>query len=135
VRQTGPRHAEGGAAADPHPRRVRRQPHGQPRPRSRRHPRRRLDLPLVAVCVSSSEQEGRVILGEAESYLEPHRLRLKAVLETGAPVEGILQVAQREACDLIIMGAFGHSRVRELFVGSTTDGILRAAEIPVLLYR
>ena len=47
----------------------------------------------------------------------------------------VLQVAQRESCDLIIMGAFGHSRMRELFVGSTTDGILRSAEIPVLLYR
>lgn len=94
-----------------------------------------LDLPLVAVCVSSSEQEGRAILGEAETYLEPHKLRLKTVLETGAPVDGILHVAQRESCDLIIMGAFGHSRVRELFVGSTTDGILRSAEIPVLLYR
>ena len=33
------------------------------------------------------------------------------------------------------MGAFGHSRVRELILGSTTDGILRAATVPVLLYR
>jgi len=94
-----------------------------------------LDLQLVVVCVSSDERAGRVTLGEAESYLEPHRLRVKAVLESGAPVEGILQVAQREACDLIIMGAYGHSRVRELFVGSTTDGILRSAGLPVLLYR
>ena len=77
----------------------------------------------------------RATLGEAETYLEPHRLQVKAVLESGSPVEGILQVAQRESCDLIIMGAFGHSRMRELFVGSTTDGILRAAEIPVLLFR
>jgi nucleotide-binding universal stress UspA family protein len=94
-----------------------------------------LDLPLVVVCVSSDEREGRATLGEAEAYLEPHKLRTKAVLESGAPVDGILQVAQRESCDLIIMGAFGHSRVRELFVGSTTDGILRVAELPVLLYR
>ncbi|HEY6001145.1 MAG TPA: universal stress protein [bacterium] len=94
-----------------------------------------LDLPLVVVCVSSDEREGRATLGEAESYLEPHRLRVKALLESGSPVEGILQVAQREACDLIIMGAYGHSRVRELIVGSTTDGILRAATDPVLLYR
>jgi nucleotide-binding universal stress UspA family protein len=94
-----------------------------------------LDLPLVAVCVSSDEREGRVILGEAEAYLEPHKLQLKAVLETGSPVEAILQVAQHESCDLIIMGAWGHSRVRELFLGSTTDGILRSAELPVLLYR
>ncbi len=94
-----------------------------------------LELPLVVVCVSSDEREGRAFLGEAEAYFEPHKLQLKAVLETGSPVEGILQVAQRESCDLIIMGAWGHSRVRELFLGSTTDGILRSAELPVLLYR
>jgi nucleotide-binding universal stress UspA family protein len=94
-----------------------------------------LELPLVVVCVSSEEREGRATLGEAENYLEPHRLQVKAVLETGSPVEGILQVAQRESCDLIIMGAYGHSRVRELILGSTTDGILRAATVPVLLYR
>jgi nucleotide-binding universal stress UspA family protein len=93
------------------------------------------DLPLVVVCVSAEDREGRSTLDEAESYLEPHHLRLKTVLESGNPVDGIIQVAQREACDLIIMGAFGHSRVRELFVGSTTDGILRATHVPVLLYR
>jgi nucleotide-binding universal stress UspA family protein len=94
-----------------------------------------LDLPLVVVCVSTDEREGRRTLDEAEAYLEPHRLRTKAVLETGAPVDGIIQVAQREACDLVIMGAWGHSRVRELILGSTTDGILRSAEVPLLLYR
>lgn len=94
-----------------------------------------LRLPLVVACVNSDEREGRQSLDEAEAYLEPHQLRHKTVLEGGAPVEGILQVARREQCDLIVMGAWGHSRVRELFLGSTTDGILRSAEIPVLLYR
>jgi len=94
-----------------------------------------LDLPLVVVAVGSDAQEGRATLAEAESYLEPHRLRTKAVLEGGSPVDGILQVCRREGCDLIVMGAYGHSRVRELFVGSTTDGIVRKAEVPVLLYR
>jgi len=94
-----------------------------------------LELPLVTVCVSSDEREGRATLAEAESYLEPHKLSVKFILESGSPVEGILLVARRESCDLIITGAFGHSRMRELFVGSTTDGILRSAEIPVLLYR
>lgn len=94
-----------------------------------------LELPLVVVCVSSEERTGRASLDEAEAYLEPHHLVFKAVLESGTSVEGILQVAQRESCDLIIMGAYGHSRIRELFVGSTTDGILRSAGIPVLLYR
>ena len=31
--------------------------------------------------------------------------------------------------DLIVMGAFGHSRVRELFLGGTTAYILRKAQL------
>jgi nucleotide-binding universal stress UspA family protein len=94
-----------------------------------------LGLPLVVVAVSSDEEEGRATLAEAEAYLEPHKLDTKAVLEGGSPVEGILQVCRREGCDLVVMGAYGHSRVRELFVGSTTDGLVRKADVPVLLYR
>ena len=75
------------------------------------------------------------MLREASAYLEPHQLDVKTILEKGNSVEGILKAAEREGCDLIVMGAYGHSRVRELFLGSTTDGILREAKSPVLLYR
>jgi nucleotide-binding universal stress UspA family protein len=33
------------------------------------------------------------------------------------------------------MGAYGHSRIRQLIVGSTTTTVLRTARIPVLLLR
>jgi len=37
--------------------------------------------------------------------------------------------------DLLIMGAYGHSRIRHLIVGSTTTAVLRSCTIPVLLLR
>lgn len=37
--------------------------------------------------------------------------------------------------DLLVMGAYGHSRIRELIVGSTTTAMLRTAKAPVLLFR
>ena len=36
---------------------------------------------------------------------------------------------------LLVMGAYGHSRVRELILGSTTVQVLRRTTCPVLLYR
>ena len=37
--------------------------------------------------------------------------------------------------DLIVMGAYGHTRIREWILGSTTSHVLRKARIPVWLAR
>ncbi|MBU2284983.1 MAG: universal stress protein, partial [Gammaproteobacteria bacterium] len=37
--------------------------------------------------------------------------------------------------DLLVMGAYGHSRIRQLIVGSTTTALLRTSPVPVLVLR
>ena len=37
--------------------------------------------------------------------------------------------------DLLVMGAYAHSWLRSLFVGSRTNGLLRASTVPTLLVR
>ncbi len=44
------------------------------------------------------------------------------------------QIEKRHA-DMLIMGAYGHSRIRELIVGSTTTTMLRTSSVPVLILR
>lgn len=39
------------------------------------------------------------------------------------------------AIDLLVMGAYGHSRIRNLLIGSTTTALLRACRIPVVVFR
>lgn len=52
------------------------------------------------------------------------------------PVEDtIVQVAEIEQCDLIIMGSRGHSELEGLLVGSTTHRVLQAAPCPVTVVR
>lgn len=94
-----------------------------------------LGVPMAVVSVSSDGREGNGLLDEAESFLEPHGIKPEKILESGPVVDGILSATDRAECDLIVMGAFGHSRVRKLILGSTTDGILRQSAVPVLLYR
>jgi nucleotide-binding universal stress UspA family protein len=36
---------------------------------------------------------------------------------------------------MLVMGAYGHSRVRTLLIGRTTTALLRACRIPVLVFR
>lgn len=42
---------------------------------------------------------------------------------------------ERETAGLLIMGAYGHSRIRNLIIGSTTTSLIRSSLIPLLLFR
>ena len=70
---------------------------------------------------------------------------LKTLREAGHIAEGAIRAGDVEATlreyekqqtiDLLIMGAYGHSRIRHLLVGSTTTAMLRSSRIPVLILR
>jgi nucleotide-binding universal stress UspA family protein len=53
----------------------------------------------------------------------------------GAAAEEILAFADREGCDLIVMGTHGRSGVRRLVLGSIAESVVRGANIPVLTIR
>ena len=48
---------------------------------------------------------------------------------------GALREAASDPANLLCMGAFGHSRIREFLVGSTTNATLRHAHCSVLMVR
>lgn len=37
--------------------------------------------------------------------------------------------------ELLVMGAYGHSQIREFFVGTTTTKMVRTGPVPVLVFR
>jgi nucleotide-binding universal stress UspA family protein len=51
-------------------------------------------------------------------------------LEIGA---ALLEAAGRFCADLLVMGGYGHSRLRELVLGGVTAHVLGHGEIPVLM--
>lgn len=52
----------------------------------------------------------------------------------GRPVAAMLQEsAMTRGCGLLVMGAFGHSRMRDFILGGATEGILDELSLPVLL--
>lgn len=54
---------------------------------------------------------------------------------TGDAESIIADYVKEAAIDLLVMGAYGHSPIRRLFVGSTTTAVIRACGVPVLLFR
>ena len=71
----------------------------------------------------------------AESRLAQTGFQVRAERLEKEPAEALLEFADREPADMLVMGAYGHSRIRHLVVGSTTTTILRRANIPVFILR
>jgi len=49
------------------------------------------------------------------------------------PGDTLLNMAADESCDLLVMGAYGRSRFRELVLGGMTRFMLRHMTVPVLM--
>ncbi|MFO1068492.1 MAG: universal stress protein [Geminicoccaceae bacterium] len=58
--------------------------------------------------------------------------RAELVADPAGPADALLQLATAEGADLLVMGAYGRTRLRELVLGGATRDILRTATIPVL---
>ena len=96
----------------------------------------KLDLPLLLLNVNDSNQAGKQILQEAKDYLAPYKLsKLEEEVVTGDAAEKIVEMSKSRNADLIIMGSYGHSRIREAILGSTTVQAMRNATVPVLMAR
>jgi nucleotide-binding universal stress UspA family protein len=62
-----------------------------------------------------------------------HKLSIQ--IEAGRPEQVISETVEREGIDLLVMGAYGHSRIRAMIIGSTTSETIRSCKIPVRLIR
>ena len=93
-----------------------------------------LKMPLEVLTVNDDELEREELLAEARTYLEPYNLESQFRHEAGDPVKTIIQVTgDVPEPALMVMGSFGHSRIREAILGSTTVQVMRKANKPILL--
>lgn len=56
-------------------------------------------------------------------------------LQPGPPDQIIADTVKGASIDLLVMGAYGHSPIRHLILGSTTTTMVRTCQIPVLMFR
>jgi nucleotide-binding universal stress UspA family protein len=94
-----------------------------------------LDLPLSVLHVNRDEAAGRMVLEEAARYLAAYKIRVTCELVDGRPHERITETLRANDFDLLFIGAFGHSRIMEMVLGSTTEFVLRNSGRPVFLSR
>ncbi len=93
-----------------------------------------LDASLTVLSVTGDPGEAEVLLDEARTFTNGRPPTVTFLHRAGDPVSAIIETSE-EGFDMLTMGAYGHGRLRELVLGSTTAGVLNAARIPILLYR
>jgi len=75
------------------------------------------------------------ILAPAEAYLSHHGVvPQKRVVVGSKPSSVICGLVSSGGVDLVIMGAYGHSPIREVLLGSTTERILSQCTANVILH-
>jgi nucleotide-binding universal stress UspA family protein len=96
----------------------------------------RARLPLTVVTVTNREKGSEEkILEEARHYLSSYELAPTLLSVTGHPNQCIIDCIKGHGHDLLFIGAYGHSRIIEMVLGSTTEYVLRNAPCPVFLSR
>lgn len=92
-----------------------------------------IDCHLVAI--KNNEADLEVKLGRAAAQLTERGLNVTSAFLEGNINEQLVQYQQEHNIGLMVMGAFGHSRLRQLFVGSNTLKMLEKSDIPLIVLR
>ena len=92
-------------------------------------------IPCHVVIVGAETGDNRSQLDWALATLREAGHEAEGAIRAGEVEETLRRYQEENDIDLLVMGAYGHSRIRHLLVGSTTTTMLRKASKPVLLLR
>ncbi|MBX5329321.1 MAG: universal stress protein [Candidatus Bathyarchaeota archaeon] len=89
----------------------------------------------ISKVAEASREVGNRILGDGEEKAKAEGVQVEKILTEGHVVQEIIRVAKEGNYDLIVIGARGISRVREMLLGSVTDGVIHHVSCPVLVVK
>ncbi len=92
-------------------------------------------LGVRLVTVASATPEVTKGLEDAKAMLKAAGLEAETAVLPGQPETVLGKLVEEEHFDMLVMGAYGHSRIRSLIIGSTTTAMIRSCKVPVVLMR
>ncbi len=96
-----------------------------------------LAVPLIILTVRThpSDRYAEDIAETGMKLARAHGCVAARLVVEGRASEEILEVAHKQGCNLIVIGAYGHSLIREWIIGSTTAHLINQTDLPVMLVR
>ncbi len=92
-------------------------------------------LECTLIQVGSDNSRNQKQLSGAVATLREAGFTAQSKVVGGQPENVIASTVESEGFDLLVMGAYGHSRIRNLIIGSTTTQMIGSCKVPIMLYR
>jgi nucleotide-binding universal stress UspA family protein len=89
----------------------------------------------VSKMVDAARDAGKKILADAEQKVREKNVEVETLLREGNSSQEIVKTAKEGQFDLIVIGARGVHRIRDLLMGSVTEGVVKHASCPVLVVK
>jgi nucleotide-binding universal stress UspA family protein len=93
------------------------------------------ELAVTVVTVGPESAEVAKGLTDAKALLKAAGINADTRVLPGQPETELGKLVEAEGFGMVVMGAYGHSRIRSLVIGSSTTEMVRSCKVPVLLMR
>lgn len=98
--------------------------------------RRAKSIVVVLVSENATDEPEAILADEVLDHLEHHGIpaELRHIMNPKESVgKALLEEARRHNADVLVMGGYGHSRLREWMLGGVTYELLNSSSVPLII--
>lgn len=83
----------------------------------------------------AAAQAAQSVLGAAKALAAQQGVAVETAQVTNFPAEGIVEMAEKLGCDLVVVASHGRRGLARAFLGSQASRVLTLSKVPVLVYK
>jgi nucleotide-binding universal stress UspA family protein len=91
------------------------------------------DLKWEEAMYAQSRELGREAVSDVEKEAKDASVEVEALILEGHPAEEILDFAEKQDIDMIVVGSLGKTDIERFLIGSVSEKVARNAKVPVLV--
>lgn len=92
-------------------------------------------LPVAEEWYDNAQERASEIHGDAQELADEYGTNVDTVTEVGKPARTILEYADNNELDQIVMGSHGRKGLERIVLGSVAESVVRRATVPVTVVR
>ncbi|MFC5051374.1 universal stress protein [Rubritalea spongiae] len=91
------------------------------------------EAPAMMEYRGLAQEKAKELLSESQGKLSAAGVAVQRKILDGKPQDAILAFADEVDADLVVVGTHGHSAIGSVLMGSVSSGLVRQAQVPVLV--